>query len=41
MVWHKDYGLIYDIKKTSNMGDILYESKKDEVYRKILKISLL
>lgn len=41
-VWHKDYGMIYDIRETRNMEDILYESQRDrsKVCRKILQISL-
>ena len=40
-IWHKDYGMIYDIRETSNRKDILYESQKDKVHRKVLQISLL
>ena len=40
-VWHKDYGVIYDIKETENKEDILYEtvSKKD-IHRERVQISL-
>ena len=27
-IWHKDYGVIYDIRETSNRKDILYEPKR-------------
>lgn len=42
-VWHKDYGMIYDIRETRSMEDILYEFQNDrsKVCRKILQISLL
>lgn len=42
-IWHKDYGLIYDIRKTRNMEEVLYEPKENraQVHRKILQISLL
>jgi hypothetical protein len=40
-IWHKDYGVIYDIRETSNRKDILYERQRDEIYRKVLQISLL
>jgi hypothetical protein len=38
-IWHKD--VIYDIRETSNRKDILYERQRDEIYRKVLQISLL
>ena len=42
-IWHKDYGVIYDIRETRNMEEILYEPKENrtQVHRKILQISLL
>ena len=42
-IWHKDYGVIYDIRETRNMEEILYEPKesKTQVHREILQISLL
>jgi hypothetical protein len=40
-IWHKEYGVIYDIRETSNRKDILYEPKRDKVHRKVLQISLL
>jgi len=40
-IWHKDYGVIYDIKETRNMEDILYEPvNRTPLHRKILQISL-
>lgn len=42
-VWHKDYGVIYDIMETRNVEDILYERKdgRAQVCRKVVQISLL
>jgi len=43
-IWHKDYGVIYDIKETRNMEDILYEPQKEDitqVHREVLQISML
>jgi len=42
-IWHKYYGVIYDIRKIRNMEDVLYEPKenREQVHRKILQISLL
>lgn len=40
-IWHKDYGVIYDIREMSNRKDILYEPKRDKIHRKVLQISLL
>ncbi|MDR3596095.1 hypothetical protein [Clostridium sp.] len=40
-VWHKDYGVIYYIRETSNRKDILYEPKRDKIHRKVLQVSLL
>ncbi|QUH20260.1 hypothetical protein HYG84_10315 [Alkaliphilus sp. B6464] len=40
-IWHKDYGLIYDIKETKNVEDISYESfSGTPLCRKIIQISL-
>lgn len=40
-IWHKDYGVIYDIREVSNRKDILYEPNRSKVHSKILQISLL
>lgn len=42
-IWHKDYGMIYDIRETRSMEDILYEPQNDrnKIHRKVLQISLL
>jgi len=40
-IWHKDYGVIYDIRKTRNMEDILYEPvNRTQIHRKIIQIPL-
>ena len=40
-IWHKDYGVIYNIRESSNRKDILYEPNRSKVHRKILQVSLL
>lgn len=42
-IWHKDYGVIYDIRETSNVEDISYEPKLEraQVHRKVIQVSLL
>lgn len=42
-IWHKDYGVIYDIRETMNEEDILYETQngRTQIHRKILQISML
>ncbi len=40
-IWHKDYGMIYDIRETSNKEEILYESpKRASIHRRMVQISL-
>lgn len=40
-IWHKNYGVIYDIREVSNRKDILYEPNRSKVHNKILQVSLL
>lgn len=40
-IWHRDYGVIYDIREESNRKDILYEPSRNKVHNKILQVSLL
>ena len=42
-IWHKDYGVIYDIRESRNIEEILYELKENrtQVHRRIVQISLL
>lgn len=40
-IWHKNYGVIYDIRETRNRKDILYEPQKNKIHRKVLQISML
>lgn len=40
-VWHKDYGVIYDIKETRNKEEILYETVVEKnIHRERVQISL-
>lgn len=40
-IWHKDYGVIYDIKESRDMEEILYEPvNRASLQRKVVQISL-
>ncbi|KZL88456.1 IS91 family transposase [Clostridium magnum] len=41
-IWHNDYGIIYDIRETRNVEDILYDPvSRTPLHRKVIQISLL
>ncbi|QUH24506.1 hypothetical protein HZR23_00960 [Serpentinicella alkaliphila] len=40
-IWHKDYGVIYDIRESRDMEEILYEPiSRAPLQRKVVQISM-